>query len=134
MFEEYQDKMYWEVEECDEEEDITPVEYVDFDKIKKIESLIDPSKFTVMVKTGYIDMDYEQFMGKSLSITGYYGEKEKYASANLLKSDDEWYWVEHFVWEKDPFDAHDDILTVQIRYKCDQIEGLIECLKDLKFI
>jgi hypothetical protein len=143
LFEEYSEPLYYDLEEYRDEDIIGDtdeskwVRYVEFDDIEKVKELFSKYKSKkkitnprIVEDTSYIDLDYQQikYPIKSLAISGItYKHMPDFISANILKAEDEWYYIEYFEFE------HDES-TLQRRFKCDQFDGLEACLNDLGII
>ena len=110
--------------------------YVEFNDIDRVKDLLDKNKGNLIThpnirqETGYIDLDYQQVPHpiNSLSVDGYTSKDNyEFASVNIIKADDEWYYVEYFEYSYGECD-------LQRRFKCDQFEGLKKLLYDIKLI
>jgi hypothetical protein len=74
--------------------------------------------------------DYESLMDRlvknGISMRGFYIYQNRWIENNntifILKMPDEWYYVEYFT------DTH-DLRSGKRHYKCDQFDGLLDCLK-----
>lgn len=54
------------------------------------------------------------------------GRKYRKLEACIVKKLDEWFYVEHLSYRSEP-----EIFNAAHYYKCDQLEGLLKCLKDI---
>ena len=122
LFEEYNDPTYWQITK-DEYDSVTDVSFqeaqecfVDFTyvELKAMNQFFD---FKERIYSSALD----QNLG-TISKTSYYSFYSEDLIINVHKLVDEWYYVKYY--SKKNYD--------KIYYKCDQFDGLEDCLKMIK--